>query len=581
MSPAEPSLAPSRRLGFRSRLLVASTTLLALYGIVAGLWLNLRYHPHIEAETARSLMGHARVAARLVDDTASVVQLAGEVGARVVIVRPDGTARADSDPGAPIPTAPAALPWVGHAGTLMAAGVPLSDGSSVWVTRPHRDVVAPAVMVGRLLFGAGVAGLIVSLGMTLFAFRLMVRDLRLLLDHTTSIAQGDPAPVQQTAVLEFAEIAGSVRNLTNAIDGVVRDLYNERRRFETVLGGMSEAVLALDGEGHITLVNPAGQELFGFGRDWYGEPLLEVLRVPALAEASEVGLRGDATTTEFDLRRGGKPRRLHVVATPLETGGLVMVLHDYTEVRRLERIRKDFVANVSHELRTPVAILQASVEALEDGAIEDPTYAMDFLEAISRNAARLAHLIDDLLKISRIEEGRLQLERTPLYVRDLVDQVVVVLGPRLGARRDHLRLEVSAEHAVMSDPSALEQVLVNLLENAVKYTPAGTPITIRSQDTAAGRVRLEVADQGEGIAAHHRERIFERFYRVDPGRARNVGGTGLGLAIVKHLVDAMGGEVGVASNTPRGSVFWVELPAPGPPRLGTEEETVEGPVVIA
>ena len=252
-----------------------------------------------------------------------------------------------------------------------------------------------------------------------------------------------------------------------------------------------------------------------------------------------------------------------------------MVLHDYTEVRRLERVRKDFVANVSHELRTPVAILQASAEALAEGAIEDPEYAIEFLEAITRNAKRMSMLIDDLLKISRLEEGRLSIAREPVSLVELVEQVLVVLRPRLGARHRHMDVAVHPDHYVLADAGALEQVLVNLVENTRKYTPDGTPVVIRSRKLRSGALRLEVADQGPGIAAHHRDRIFERFYRVDPGRARTVGGTGLGLAIVKHLVEAMGGTVGVAANQPRGAIFWMVLDAAEPPSAPAEHEEVE------
>lgn len=575
MTGTAPPTSSGRRLGFRSRLLAVLLGLLAVFGGVTGLWLTLSFGPGVEEEATRNLQVQARLAAQLATDEVSVEELGGLLSSRVIWLTEDGSVRADTDPSHPVPEVDAPLPWSGRSGPLLAAGVPGPKGGILWVTRTQDEALAPVVTVGWLLVFAGLAGLAVALVMTLLAVRLLSRDLRRLLSQQQHRTESSRAPLAVTAVLEFAEIVDEVRRLSMTNDAVVQDLHDERRRLETILGGMSEAVLALDPDGNISLLNAAAQSLFGFGEEVYGRSLLEALRVPTLVEAWQLASRGETATLEFDLRRGGKPRRLRVASTPLESGGLVMVLHDYTEVRRLERVRKDFVANVSHELRTPVAILQASVEALEDGALEDPEYAMDFLDAIGRNSARLSHLIDDLLEISRMEEGRLELQKSPVCVRELVDQVVSVLRPRLGDRRAELEIVVEPEHVVLSDKSALEQVLVNLLENAIKYTADGTPITIRSDAAESQRMRIEVADAGPGIAAHHRERIFERFYRVDPGRARAVGGTGLGLAIVKHLVDAMGGAVGVEANQPHGSVFWVDLPQPVSAEASAEEETVE------
>ena len=536
--------------------------LIGLFALGSAAFLGLIHQPAVEDEARTQLGRMAGLAAPHHAPGAALGPLAAQTGARALVVDPAQVVVADSLSQAGLPIGgPSA--WAAAGSAWVAASAPLPDGSALWLARPRAEVLAPVRSVRALLLGVGAAGMLVSLLMTVLASRLMSRDLRLLLDQTTAIARGAPVQLTRssTAVTELADIAGSVRELSSAIDHVVRDLYTERRRFEAVLSGMREAVVALDGEGTVTLVNRAGCDLFGVDDAQYGRPLLEVIRVPDLAEAAARAAGGAPTTVEFDLRRLDEPpRRLQAVASPLETGGVVMVLHDYTKVRRLERVRKDFVANVSHELRTPVAIVQASAEALEEGALEDPEYAADFIGAISRNAARLAMLIDDLLKISQMEEGRLSLAREPVYLSELVEQVLSVLRPRLGGRIEKLRVDVGEHHVVLGDAGALEQVLVNLLENARKYTPPECPLEVRSRDTGDGFVRIEVADTGPGIAAHHRPRIFERFYRVDPGRARQVGGTGLGLAIVKHLAEAMGGQVGVDANAPRGAVFWVSLP---------------------
>jgi two-component system phosphate regulon sensor histidine kinase PhoR len=382
-------------------------------------------------------------------------------------------------------------------------------------------------------------------------------------------------------VREYATIAGSVRKIKRNLDQTVRTLAAERNRFEAVLAGMSEAVIALDHDGRLTLVNPAGSRLVGIGRARYGETLLESVRVPELADVADRALAGEAGTAEFELRRrtpdGMQPRRLIAHATPQEEGGCVITLLDVTDVRRLETIRRDFVANVSHELRTPVSIIGASAEALVDGAMDDPEYAAHFLQAIERNAVRLGALIEDLLRIARLEEGRQELDLRRVPLEHLITEVTEVLGLRLNDRRHRLVIDIPPGTTVLADPGALEQVLVNLLENARKYTPDKGTILVRTAPASEedDAVRIEVADDGPGIAAHHRARLFERFYRVDPGRAREVGGTGLGLAIVKHLAEAMGGSVGMEPNVPRGSVFWIALPR-GVARAETEGEAAAG-----
>jgi two-component system phosphate regulon sensor histidine kinase PhoR len=239
---------------------------------------------------------------------------------------------------------------------------------------------------------------------------------------------------------------------------------------------------------------------------------------------------------------------------------------DITEIRHLEKVRRDFVANVSHELRTPVSVIQANAETLIDGALSDPVRGPAFLAAILRSAQRLARLVSDLLDLSRIESGQFALEIQPTPVGAAVQRAVE--GIRGLATRKSLSVEadIGPELEVMADGLALDQILTNLIVNAVKYTPEGGQVRVRAQreqQSARGEpsICIEVCDNGGGIEPRHRLRIFERFYRVDPGRSREMGGTGLGLSIVKHLVGAMRGEVCVTDNPTGGSIFRVTLPA--------------------
>lgn len=598
MSPARP-----RRglLGFRARLLLASLALLTVFGLASGWWLHEELRPLLEQREAAAQVRTARLVraqlqrAGVPADPVPLDALADESGAvlesRVTIVHEDGRVLGDSElPLAALarvedhasrPEIAAVLARGGPESAqdrrrsatvdqeLVYTAVPIETGAwrgAVRVARPTAEIDSTIHSLRKLLLVAGIVGLLASLGMIALASWLMTRDLRSLLEDTAAIARGADSGAPTPTVHEYATIAGSVRSIKRDLDGAVSSLAAERNRFEAVLSGMSEAVIALDVGGRLSLVNPAGTRLIGVGRARYGQTLLESVRVPELADVADRALQGEAGSAEFELRRrtpeGMLPRRLIAHATPQADGGCVITLLDVTDVRRLETIRRDFVANVSHELRTPVSIISASAEALVDGAMDEPEYAAHFLQAIDRNAVRLGALIEDLLRIARLEEGREPLALRPVPLERLILEVAEVLGPRLNDRRHRLVVDIPFEAVVLADPSAVEQVLVNLLENASKYTPDKGTILVRTapvQDDEAS-LRIEIADDGPGIAEHHRARLFERFYRVDPGRARDVGGTGLGLAIVKHLAEAMGGSVGMRPNLPRGSVFWVRLP---------------------
>ncbi len=359
----------------------------------------------------------------------------------------------------------------------------------------------------------------------------------------------------------------SMDALTAQLEEVLTELAAERDQREAVLDGVADGVVAVDPEGRIRLLNPAARRRLG-------EEALE----RTLAEvAPETGLDALAERALMDRRPhfaevawpGPPPLELEVMATPLPAReGCVLVLHDRTEIRKLERVRRDFVANVSHELRTPVSIIAATTETLLDGALDDPDMRRDFVDAVRRHAVRLGELLGDLLSLSRIESGRLPLHPEPLRA-DLAAWRAI--RQQAGGQQDRFRVEAPPDLWIRADRSALDHALGNLVENAAKYAPDDSAISVRAR-AAGDRVILEVADRGPGIAPSHRDRIFERFYRVDEGRSREVGGTGLGLAIVRHLAAVQGGQVSMVPNEPRGSIFRLELPRaadPGPD--GTHE----------
>jgi len=305
----------------------------------------------------------------------------------------------------------------------------------------------------------------------------------------------------------------------------------------------------------VRVANAAFDGLSPTGRT-VGLTPLEVTRSEALGEAVKRALEGTAKRLELVLPAQARPCVAQV--TPLLRGEVLLLLRDVTEARRAEAARRDFVANASHELRTPIAAIRAAAETLLSGAVGDPASAHGFVEIVARHAERLSRLTQDLLDLSRIETRQWRFEIAPVDVAALTRQVVGLLG---GAAREKglaLAAEVPEDARVRADARALEQVLVNLVENAVKYTERGRVAVRAERDGEAWIVSVE--DTGPGIERHHLPRLFERFYRVDAGRSRDQGGTGLGLAIVKHLVQGMGGDVGVESDS-GGTRFRVRLPA--------------------
>ena len=448
-----------------------------------------------------------------------------------------------------------AIPWrPGHHHGVIRLAVPLSEVSDS--VRRLRIVL----LVGALV-GLGLAVFMSALASTLAS-----RSLRALVETARAVAAGDGVRrIRHPASDELGRLAGSFNRVASELDATVAELGAERDRLQAILDSVGDALVALDAEHRVTRVNRAALTMLGLERPPVGRLLAEVVRVPALTEL--VGARGqDGAEAEIELLRG-VPRTVLARAAPIgDSGGSVLVLRDVSERRRLERVRRDFVANVSHELRTPVSVIRATAEALADGAAADPERGPAFLAAILRASDRLARLTSDLLDLARIESGGRTLAMAQLAVRPIVDRVLEDLRPLADERGVSVTDAVPGEAQVLADSAALEQVLANLLENAVKYTPEGGHVSVRWCAHPDGE-RIEVVDDGPGVSPKYRERIFERFYRVDKGRSRDQGGTGLGLSIVRNLVETMGGRAGYEPAPGGGSLFWVRL-ASGRPSDG-------------
>jgi two-component system phosphate regulon sensor histidine kinase PhoR len=343
-------------------------------------------------------------------------------------------------------------------------------------------------------------------------------------------------------------------------------LQRELRRFATVrdpaeaelLASLPDAAAVVAVDGRVRVCNGAFDALSAGGRA-AGLTPLEVTRSGELAEALRRALEGTARRLDLALQH----RALSVQLTPLLRGEVLCLARDVTEERRAAATKRDFVANASHELRTPVAAIRGAAETLLAGALDHPETARNFVEIVHRQAERLSRLTQDLLDLSRLESRQWHFEVAPVELPGLGRQVLELHGPAARAKGLELRIELPGGLIAMADGRALEQVVINLVDNAIKYTPGGS-VELRAE-ARGDDVLITVSDTGPGIEGHHLARLFERFYRVDPGRAREAGGTGLGLAIAKHLVQGMHGEIDVESGA-GGTRFTVRLPATTPIR---------------
>jgi two-component system, OmpR family, phosphate regulon sensor histidine kinase PhoR len=389
------------------------------------------------------------------------------------------------------------------------------------------------------------------------------------------LAKGDhPVHIRTGSRDEVGLLADTLNHMTDRLRTKIDELSEDRSQLLAMLTSMVEGVMVLDRRGRVLQINPALERMFDVTRmEARGHPCSDVFRHPQLdALVSTVLTKRMNEEDEILLHSSG--RRLHIEATVTESDRendacAILVFHDMTELRRLELIRKDFVANVSHELRTPLTSIKGYIEALLDGAKDDPETATQFLNIILKQSDRLNLILEDLLQLSKIESGQVLFKREPLHIQSIIERTLAMIKP-LADKKGH-RLASYVEDdlpAVLGDEDRLIQILSNLLDNAVKYTPEKGVITVAAhpvsdnaeQPTIVTAVELSVTDTGMGIPEMDRPRVFERFYRVDKARSRELGGTGLGLAIVKHIVEGLGGRVWVEANAPTGSRFVVRLP---------------------
>ncbi len=429
------------------------------------------------------------------------------------------------------------------------------------VVRVSTTLAAVDAQVGAVQRAVALAGLGVLIATLLAAAALswrVARDVTQPLAQLTTaaraIAEGQTPAFPAARVPEVAQHVAALRGMHRQLDQRFAEIVREREETATLIETMTEGVLAADARGAIVTLNGAARRLLGYGA---GD------RLPALAELFHEKAPRDLVQTVLDggeaepreLERGA--RALLVTGRALPNGGVLLVIRDVTELRRLEAVRRDFVANVSHELKTPLTSIIGYAETLttEDAGKD----AERFAHTILNNARRMQELVDDLLDLSRIESGRWQPTLARVDVAGVVGEAWAEFLDRARARRIKITVAASVARHVKADPDALRQILTNLFDNALRHTPPGGRITVTAEASAGG-VTIAVADTGSGIASEHLPRIFERFYRADPGRSRAEGGTGLGLAIVKHLIEAHGGRVEARSTLGEGTTILLFFP---------------------
>lgn len=425
-----------------------------------------------------------------------------------------------------------------------------------WLSR------AMGVAAALVLFGLAWIGLVA---------RGLARGIGLLTEGIRDAIETGTLPPRQTLGRSLAHLSGASSELTTHLShriahlrGEKSQLAKDRERLANVLAGMGEGVLAIDQHEIVLFANNAAGRLLDVpAQKLIGRPLWEVVRIAAIQESTRAAFAGHPREeSHIELPRSQVIVALRAHRLPTDDPpGVVLVLHDITELRRLENLRKEFVSNVSHELKTPLASIQAYTETLLDGAIDDPAFSKQFLQRISEQADRLHSLILDLLRLARIEAGTDVFEIQKLSATKMIETSVDEHAAVARSRGVTLQFDPPTEFIrLQADPDGMRSILDNLLDNALHYTPEGGRVTVRAF-RRNGMAIIEVEDTGIGIPAEHLQRIFERFHRVDKARNRERGGTGLGLAIVKHLLQVFGGRIEVESQVGKGSLFRVLLPS--------------------
>ncbi len=554
---------------------------------------------NLEESLERGLREKARLAELTLDGLEpaayqrSVKDLAERSQARVTVIDAQGTVLADSE------AQPASME--NHAGRpefaqalrgepavsrrlsstvgidFLYVAVPMAGGRAIRLALPLSDVAANVGETRSRITEITIYVVLPLILITALFARRMSGQLSKIIAFSNELANGNfDVALGRTSrgnLAELDDLGESLQSTAGKLRSTFNQLQDERSRFAAAVNGIGEGILVADRKRRIVLFNPAIEQMFPDENltpnaaldDWSNK------EIPRLFEQAIE--RGGTTSLDLDISEPTE-RSWRVSCAPItgkkgKVQAVAAVFHDVTELERVDRMRRDFVINVSHELRTPLAVISGYAETLLDGALDDPETSRRFVKILWQNSQRLTQLASDLMALSQIEGKTREFEFTPQPVTDLLSQAADGISPLLEKKSIELEVMPAAEDVSLAcDAGAIQQILGNLIDNAVKYTPDGGKITIGARERAT-KIEFFVKDTGIGIPAEHIPRLFERFYRVDTARSRELGGTGLGLAIVKHLVLAHHGAVWVESEPEAGSTFWFSLPLQ--PRLAAAE----------
>jgi two-component system phosphate regulon sensor histidine kinase PhoR len=519
----------------------------------------------------------------------SICKEAGRLSAtRITVILPDGTVIGDSretprlmDNHANRPEIIPAL--AGKAGkslrfskTLMQrmlyVAVPIKDRQSVVaVLRTSLPANTVENEIRSIQLKIALGGCIIALlaaGISWVISRRISRPIEQMKKSAEQFARGDLShrltfPDSE----EMAGLADAMNQMAAQLDNRIETISRQRNQLETVLASMLEGVIAIDSDERILSINRAAAQLFeNQPADCQGKSIEEVIRSPAMQQFIRRSLRTKSPSEEDITVFQNEERVIDVKGSPLLDAnqhqiGTLMVFHDVTQLRRLESMRRDFVANVSHEIKTPLTAIKGFVETLQQGMVENAEEKERFLGIVQKHVDRLNAIIEDLLSLSRIEQEdeRKEIKFEQARIASVFQAAIQLCGPKAEEKKIRIDLDCEKDATAIFDPALIEQAVVNLLENAIKYSDSRSSITLKSHQQNS-EVIISVQDHGIGIAQKHLPRLFERFYRVDKARSRNMGGTGLGLAIVKHIAQAHGGHVSAESKLGEGSCFSIHIP---------------------
>jgi len=553
------------------RFAIAVVAVLAILAVVLDRTLESAFLDDL----TRSLVSEAKAIQLALPEDSEAFQsfaerLERELGLRITLIRVDGTVVADSsrDPAgiedhSDRPEVQAALrgqtgvasrrsETVGEPFRYVA--LPPEDGLIVRVALPLSIVTSRLARIRALVAGATALAALISVIVVAVVARTLTRPLARLTESVSELSRGNlDTRVEPDGTAELVALAGTLNQMAEELDARMREVREDRRSRDLILSAMEEGVLLVDASDEIGYANPAARRMLG------GAPISTGGLRPYALRRLVGEARSDDSLREEEVETGIQTRMVRASALPVGADGRVLlVLRDVTEARRVESMRRDFVANASHELKTPVASIQAVAETVGRALEEDPAAAGRFAAQLQQEAVRLSRIVSDLLDLSRLETERPEFEpvRFDLLVREEVDR------HRDRAARAGIQLSVETQPAtVLGSSKDLSLLVGNLLDNAVRYTPPGGRVDVEVGVKEEGF--LEVRDTGIGIPARDLPRIFERFYRVDPARSRQTGGTGLGLSIAKHVVEQHGGRIAAKSDLGGGSTFRVILPSSG------------------